>query len=194
METQEITVTVKTKKTRERNTLATNAHERRSLHDPKEKTCFSVGESRGIPEIIPKSTIRARIRSPRSALRRCWEIEPTSERIIEDILAFPRVLQKIIDANGCVVLDEFLRTGRRYLKVRGQGECKIKPCKKQRKETISLPPIHIDCFEAYSTFTMKILLQQVQTAQQIAAEEPLENDSGNELNLTDKPIAATEMN
>ncbi len=62
METQEITVTVKTKKTRERNTLATNAHERRSLHDPKEKTCFSVGESRGIPEIIPKSTIRARIR------------------------------------------------------------------------------------------------------------------------------------
>jgi hypothetical protein len=129
-----------------------------------------------------------------SSLRRCWEIEPTSERIIEDILAFPRVLQKIIDANGCVVLDEFLRTGRRYLKVRGQGECKIKPCKKQRKETLGLPPIHPDCFEAYSTFTMKILLQQVQTAQQIAAEEPLENDSGNELNLTDKPIAATEMN
>ena len=43
-------------------------------------------------------------------------------------------------------------------------------------------------------FQKSSLSQQVQTAQQIAAEEPLENDSGNELNLTDKPIAATEMN
>ena len=50
-----------------------------------------------------------------STMSRCWTVAPTSARIIEDIDALPGVLEKIIAANGCVVHDEFLRTGRRVL-------------------------------------------------------------------------------
>ena len=40
----------------------------------------------------------------------------TSKRIVEDILALPRVLSKIIEYKGCVVSDEVLRHGRRAAK------------------------------------------------------------------------------
>jgi hypothetical protein len=36
-------------------------------------------------------------------LERCWEVEPTSARIVEDISGFERVLDKIIENNGAVV-------------------------------------------------------------------------------------------
>jgi hypothetical protein len=35
-------------------------------------------------------------------------MESTSDRIVEDIMAFPRVWNKIIENKGCVVEDEFL--------------------------------------------------------------------------------------
>jgi hypothetical protein len=38
-------------------------------------------------------------------LTRCWEIEPTSARIIEDIKALPRVLDVLIENKGAVVQD-----------------------------------------------------------------------------------------
>ena len=41
-----------------------------------------------------------------------WEVEPISLRIVENIQALPRVLDVIMKANGCVVKEEFLRTGR----------------------------------------------------------------------------------
>ena len=62
-----------------------------------------------------------------------WEHAPSSERIIEDIERLPRVLEKIIDAKGCVVPDENFRHGRRYLSLRGE-DCK-KPIRRQRKST-----------------------------------------------------------
>jgi hypothetical protein len=37
------------------------------------------------------------------AMERCWELVPTSERIVEDIMALPRVLDKIIESEGCLV-------------------------------------------------------------------------------------------
>ena len=42
---------------------------------------------------------------------KCWSLEPTSDRFIEDIDAFPTVLEKII-----AVKDEASRNGRRSLK------------------------------------------------------------------------------
>ena len=57
----------------------------------------------------------------------------SSKRIIEDIERLPRVLEKIIDAKGCVVPDENFRHGRRYLSLRGE-DCK-KPRRRQRKST-----------------------------------------------------------
>lgn len=41
-------------------------------------------------------------------LLRCWQMEPTSERVMEDILGLPRVLEKIIRHCGCVVKDDAL--------------------------------------------------------------------------------------
>ena len=60
-------------------------------------------------------------------MSRAWEVEPTSARIVEDIKALPRVLQKIVDARGCIVKDEFLRRGRREVRSDGKGPLKNKP-------------------------------------------------------------------
>ena len=46
-------------------------------------------------------------------LCRCWEVEPTSERIIADIKKIPGTIQQLIDARGTLLKNEFLRKGRR---------------------------------------------------------------------------------
>ena len=74
-------------------------------------------------------------------LCRTWTHSPTEERAIEDIKAFPRVLRKIIDNQGCVVPDEFLRTGRRAVGKSGK-ELKSKPRQRQRKSTLRRPSFH----------------------------------------------------
>ena len=68
-----------------------------SHYDPRDMRRFSMG--------TPKQVA--------SSLLRCWEVAPTAERIVEDIMDLPRVLDIIIENDGCVVRDEFLRTGRR---------------------------------------------------------------------------------
>ncbi|KAJ1419701.1 hypothetical protein B484DRAFT_400097, partial [Ochromonadaceae sp. CCMP2298] len=79
---------------------------------------------------------------------RCWEMEPTSARIVEDVLAFKMVLDKIIAAKGCVVPDEYLRNGRRGRSSNGKFDLKNKPVVRQRKNTMHARPCHPDCFEA----------------------------------------------
>ena len=49
-----------------------------------------------------------------STVIRCWNVEPTSQRIIDDIMGFEDVIDKVIAAQGCVVTDLRLRHGRRY--------------------------------------------------------------------------------
>jgi hypothetical protein len=79
---------------------------------------------------------------------KCWSLEPTSDRIIEDIDAFPRVLEKIIANSGCAVKDEAIRSGRRALKSNNQGELKNKIKTRQRKDSIVGRPVHPQCEEA----------------------------------------------
>jgi hypothetical protein len=72
---------------------------------------------------------------------------------VEDISDFDRVLQNIIAAKGCVVLDEFLRTGRRSRRADPKaqerlGDCINKPRGKQRKATLVARPCHPDAEEA----------------------------------------------
>lgn len=67
-------------------------------------------------------------------LKRCWTIAPTSEQIIEDIMGFPEILEKIIEAEGCVIPDEYLRTGRRARSSSG-AILKKNPSKRQRIAT-----------------------------------------------------------
>ena len=55
------------------------------------------------------------------------EVAPSSERVIENVDLMLVVLDEIIAAGGCVVPDEFLRTGRRAMRADGTkalgGKC-----------------------------------------------------------------------
>mmetsp|Transcript_4971 Transcript_4971/g.20329 ORF Transcript_4971/g.20329 Transcript_4971/m.20329 type:complete len:101 (+) Transcript_4971:361-663(+) len=83
-------------------------------------------------------------------LPRCWEVAPTSDRIVQDIQAFPRVLDTIIEHNGAVVMDLFLRSGRRAR--RAQPKCDKPlmhaPRPRQRIDTLREKPTHPDNREA----------------------------------------------
>jgi hypothetical protein len=50
----------------------------------------------------------------------------------------------IIDAKGCAVQDIALRSGRRYRLAKSTGDCKSKPRKSGRKNTLELPLCHPD--------------------------------------------------
>jgi hypothetical protein len=50
------------------------------------------------------------------SIERAFAVSPTSKRIVEDILALPMVLGRIIERKGTVVEDEALRHGRRLAK------------------------------------------------------------------------------
>ena len=81
-----------------------------------------------------------------SSMMRCWQVDPTSERILEDVLALPGVLKKIIAAKGCVVQDQYLRSDLRARRADDKGNCKSKPVSKQRKSTP-------DCQAAFKMLT-----------------------------------------
>ena len=57
---------------------------------------------------------------------------PSSERIVEDIELLPDVLNKIIDARGCVVQDEEFRGLRSGRRAEGSGQLAPKVRKHQR--------------------------------------------------------------
>jgi len=88
-----------------------------------------------------------------STMCRCWQMEPTSDRIVEDVTAFERTLDVLIKAEGCVVPDEFLRTGRRARRADDKGDCVHKPRASQRKSTLVARPCHVDCKEALRMLT-----------------------------------------
>ena len=47
-------------------------------------------------------------------LAKTWvKCAPTSEFFVQDVMHMGEVLDKFIEAKGCVVPDEFLRSGRR---------------------------------------------------------------------------------
>ena len=79
---------------------------------------------------------------------------PSSERIIDDVMALPHVL-RIVAAEGCVVADNDLRSGKRYVSVDNRKELKNKPLKRQRKATLAATEsaCHCDALEAKSGIT-----------------------------------------
>jgi hypothetical protein len=118
-------------------------------------------------------------------IERCWEIEPSSKRIMEDINALPRILDKIIAANGCVVpvtiyvpwsqklhkllfQDENLRSGRRYVSMKGIRMLKSRRRPRNCCQTMKAPQRHPDCEEAailvkrdvYATIMKRTMLRQ----------------------------------
>jgi hypothetical protein len=71
-------------------------------------------------------------------------MEPTSERIVQDILDLPGALGKIVKANGCVVHGEALRNGHRARRLDGKGILKTPLRASNRKETLVGHPVHPD--------------------------------------------------
>jgi hypothetical protein len=89
-----------------------------------------------------------------STMMRCWEVAPTSEQIVSDFSNYPDILQKIVDANGCVVDDLRLRSGRRYEPLRPGLNREIqKPKLKDRIETLKEPLLHQDALDYYNSIT-----------------------------------------
>ena len=78
------------------------------------------------------------------------EVAPSSERVIEDVDRMLVVLDKIIAAGGCVVPDEFLRTGRRAMRADGTKALGGKARKRQRIETLEARPHHPELNGAYA--------------------------------------------
>jgi hypothetical protein len=109
-------------------------------------------------------------------LMRCWEIEPTSARIVADITDFPFVLAKIIEHKGCVVPEDRLRHGHRLLAHNGGRVLSTKFKNRQRKETMTMGVVHPDAKEA-----LQILLQGGEAADNIhQINEDLEDEPGDE--------------
>jgi hypothetical protein len=67
-----------------------------------------------------------------SSIERTWRVTPTSQRIVEDIELLPDVLNKIIEARGCVVQDEEFRGLRSGRRAEGSGQLAPKVRKHQR--------------------------------------------------------------
>ena len=80
-----------------------------------------------------------------STLRRVWTVAPTSEQIVADIQGFPHVVQKIIDARGCVVPDEDFRGGRRELRKDGKGKLAGRKRSRSQIATNTDLILHADC-------------------------------------------------
>ena len=75
---------------------------------------------------------------------------------MQDIMALPDVLQTIIEHQGCVVKDEYLRTGRRARRADDSGPLKNKRRSRQRKATLKDPVCHPDALEARNKLTTTV--------------------------------------
>mmetsp|Transcript_17723 Transcript_17723/g.29647 ORF Transcript_17723/g.29647 Transcript_17723/m.29647 type:complete len:264 (-) Transcript_17723:147-938(-) len=78
-----------------------------------------------------------------SAMTRAWEIVP-GDRIRDDILAWPSILEKIVEANGTKVESEDFRSGKRYLRPGENDHSRKKKRSRDTKCTLSGVPIHPD--------------------------------------------------
>jgi hypothetical protein len=78
-----------------------------------------------------------------SSIERTWRETPISQRIIADIELFPNVLDKIIEARGCVVQDEEFRGLRSGRRAEGSGQLAPKVRRHQRLLQMSSTVPHI---------------------------------------------------
>ena len=76
---------------------------------------------------------------------------PTSDRIAEGIIKIVPMLDKIIEAKGGVVPDEYYRTGRRWRRVDDKVDCTRKPGVRQRKAALVAKPYHPQLAAAYAS-------------------------------------------
>lgn len=86
-----------------------------------------------------------------AAMERCWSIIP-GERIVQDILDWDRILEKIIAADGCVIRGEALRSGRRARRADDNTtDLKSRYSSRNRKSTMMGTPMHPDAMRGYQS-------------------------------------------
>ena len=121
--------------------------------------------------------IKFQLGTPREVARavsRCWEVEPTDERLLDDIESWEFALDKIIAARGTVVHGLAPKHGHRAQKKSGKGECKTRVSNRQRKETLFAQPVHIDAQDSFNimagimadTEDRTILIEEIERAEQ----------------------------
>ena len=77
---------------------------------------------------------------------------PSNARVAEDIAGWEVVCDKIIEAKGCIVPDDFFCTGHRARRIHGEGERKTKLRKRDRKSTMHQElPVHPGLKSAYGS-------------------------------------------
>ena len=131
-----------------------------------------------------------------SAMSRCWEVEPTSQRIVQDILDLPRVLAKIIEAKGTVVHGEALRNGHRARRADGKGNLKGNLSASSRKNTLTLRPVHPHARSALDLILgrdeeLAILEETVESFENLIDSCYNEHEQNNDDFVEDEDILAT---
>ena len=97
--------------------------------------------------------LKFQLSTPREVMRcmtRCWSVDPTSERVRDDIESWDFAIDKIIAARGTVVHGLALRHGHRLMRTDGKGECTTRVSNKQRKEYMLCRPVHEDAVPSFS--------------------------------------------
>ena len=77
------------------------------------------------------------------------QMEPTSERIVQDISYLPRVSNKTVVANGCVAHGKALRNGHWARRLDGKGIPKMPFRASYRKENLVGWPVYLNAKVAY---------------------------------------------
>jgi hypothetical protein len=136
-------------------------------------SCYEIDDPRRFKLGTPKEVY--------DTLQRCWTIAPTSEQIIEDIMGFRLILEKIVAAEGCVIADEYLRTGRRARGSDG-SELKKNPGKRQRISTNINILLHPDAVTAMESInkSKEDILKAINEADDSEEEVSQSSDSEDE--------------
>ena len=123
-----------------------------------------------------------------SCMMRCWQVEPTPARVLQDIESWEFTLDKIIEARGTVVSGLALRHGHRWAKANGKGESTNRMVRSQRKGTLSSRPVHADALPSLNRLIgiedQVLLMQLVNNAEEEVQAEALK--AGNEF-VDDEP-------
>ena len=109
------------------------------FNDFKQSTYYHVALTSVYPLNDPDRMFDGTPKQLEETMTKCWTLEPTSERIVEDIQGLQPALEKIIAAKGA---DCDLRSGRRQQKLNWMGKCKGRTRKSQRISTIQERPTH----------------------------------------------------
>ena len=124
--------------------------------------------------------------TPREVSRcidRCWQVEPTAKRVLDDIESWEFALDQIISANGTVVHGLALRHGHRANKRYGTGKCKNRVSNSQRKDLLFARPVHNDALHSFNHMAgimadiedRAMLIEVIERAQQNELELTLES-------------------